>query len=63
MPDIPQPAFTKLENLARDLISAHAAVREGIATHAETEAAQRDAARRKLEATRKLNANMPVKSG
>lgn len=63
MADIPQTDFTDLSKMARALISAHTAVREGIATHAEKHEVATDAKRRKLESELGLKGNMPVKSG
>lgn len=58
MPDIPQPKFTDLTAVAEDLISAHTAVAEGIAAHAQKHEVTIDARRRKLEAERKLQAGI-----
>lgn len=59
--NIPQTTYTDLGKIAQDLVSAHAAVSEGIATHAQKQAAAKDAKRRQAEAERKLTASTQVK--
>lgn len=54
MADIPTPKFADLTAIARDIISAHQAVTEGIATHAEKHHADQEQQRVKLEADRRL---------
>lgn len=54
MADIPTPQFADLTAIARDVISAHEAISEGIATHAEKHHAAQEQQRVKLEADRRL---------
>lgn len=54
MTNIPQIGKTGLPDIARELITASEAVREGIATHAEKHVARIHNERARLEETRKL---------
>lgn len=56
MADIPQPTWNDMTKALDAVISAHAAVAAGIATHAQKEVAARDERRRALEAQRRLTA-------
>lgn len=58
MTDIPKVTPVKLSGKARDMISAAQAVRDGIATHAETHRAAMQKARAKREEDRKLQAGV-----
>lgn len=53
---IPEPEHINLETHLTRVITAHEAVKLGIATHAQKEHAARDEKRRELEAERKLTA-------
>lgn len=56
MTDIPEPEHVVLTPHLTAVATAHEAVAEGIATHAQKETAARDERRRALEVTRKLQA-------
>lgn len=61
MAGIPQVKYTDLAKLAGDVVEAHTAVAEGIATHAQKQAAAKDERRREAEANRKLQASAQAK--
>lgn len=56
MSDLEKPSYVALLESARAAVSAHEAVVQGIATHAEKHQAARQAADHKAEMTAKLNA-------
>lgn len=56
MADIPEPEHVVLAGHLSAVATAHQAVAEGIATHAQKEAVARDKRRREAEAERKLQA-------
>lgn len=65
MPPAMPASVPRMRKALLAVISAHAAVREGIATHAEKHEAEIDAKRRKLEENQAItngiaNANRPV---
>lgn len=54
MAAVPQPKYTDLARLAGEVVTAHAAVAAGIATHVQKEAVAKDERRRALELARAL---------
>jgi hypothetical protein len=56
MADLPPTEYQDMQVALRSVISAHQAVSQGIATHAEKERLARDQRRAELEAQRKLQA-------
>ena len=54
MSELPKPTYQKLEAAMRGVVSAHVAVAEGIATHAEKEQVRRQAAYHKAESEQAL---------
>lgn len=61
MAAVPQPKYTDLARLAGSVVTAHAAVAAGIATHVQKEVAAKDERRRALELARSLSAPLQVK--
>lgn len=57
MTDVHIPKIRNEATVLRDTVTAHAAVMQGIATHAEKHSAARLEALHKLEAERKLQSN------
>lgn len=56
MSDLKIPRSINLATRLREMVAAHAAISDGIMTHAEREHATRQAARAKMEIDQKLNA-------
>ena len=63
MADMPKPAYTNLAAAMKTVMSAHAAVREGIATHGQKHTEERRKTRERLAAERKLNPNGVITHG
>lgn len=58
MPDVITLPYKNLSNAIHDMLSAHEAIKDGIATHAQKEQVERDGARQAATARRKLITGM-----